>query len=257
MEGNEYQGVAGLRDELTNRMRTRYPDRNFDSQNGETGQTSLEQSIIDALTEDAASIERYKELEDKTNALASLFNTSEKAATFLNVLAETGDPAAAIYKSYGKEAHDAFVNGDASELITSIEEEDAKRRAEDQSAFEEKEKNMNDSIARMEEWGKSKGLSEQEQVDTFMRLYNMLCDAAIGIYSEELFEMAYKSSRYDADVETARREGEVAGRNAKIRERNIKRERSAAMPPSLQGQGVRPTDQPKEKTRSEGDFWLD
>ena len=59
MEGNEYQGVAGLRDELTNRMRTRYPDRNFDSQNGETGQTSLEQSIIDALTEDAAIIEKY------------------------------------------------------------------------------------------------------------------------------------------------------------------------------------------------------
>ena len=239
METTENQEVINYRDKLAGRMKSRYPDRNFDSTDGQNSQNSLEQSILEAFDEDDSRIRELSGLEEKTNALTELFNKSPRAAVFLNTLAATMDPSAAIYKAYGKEAHDAFVEGNASEMIANIEAEDARIRAENDQFEEEKAANLKASFAALDEWRKEKGLSEDQAVDVFMRFYDVLSDALVGKYSVELFEMGWKADHYSEDVENARREGEVAGRNANINEKRRRRQESAAMPPALSGQGVR------------------
>lgn len=239
MEETVNQEVTNYRDQLVGRMKSKYPDRNFDSTDGQDSPNSLEQSILEALDENDSRISDLTGLEEKTNALTELFNKSPKAAVFLNTLAATSDPSAAIYKAYGKEAHDAFINGDASEMIASIEAEDAKLRAEDEQFEQEKAAKIKASLAKLDEWGNKKGLTEDQKVETFMRFYNLLSDALVGIYSEDLFEMGWKADHYSDDVESARHEGEVAGRNANIREKMMKRQENAAMPPALSGQGTR------------------
>lgn len=239
MEETVNQEVTNYRDQLVGRMKSKYPDRNFDSIDGQNSPNSLEQSILEAFDESDSRISELQGLEEKTNALAELFNNSPRASVFLNTLAATKDPSAAIYKAFGKEAHDAFVQGDASEMIASIEAEDAKLRAENEQYEQEKAQNLKASFDRLDKWGDSKGLDEDQKVDTFMRFYNILSDALMGIYNEDLFEMGWKADHYNEDVETARHEGEVAGRNANIKEKMHRRQENEAMPPALSGQGVR------------------
>ena len=51
MENTENQEVVNYRDQLVGRMKERYPDRNFDSIDGQTSQNSLEQAILETISE--------------------------------------------------------------------------------------------------------------------------------------------------------------------------------------------------------------
>jgi len=236
---------------IMSKMKSRYPDRNFDS---EDGQSNLEQSIIDALDAYEAETSEYNRLKEDTDILANLFNTSPRSAKFLSYLASTGDPAAAIYNAYGKDAKDAFLEGNASELISEMEAEDAKRIADDKGFAEEKEANLKRSFETLDRWGDKKGLTQEQKVEVFMNFYNILGDALNGIYNEELFEMGWKASHYDEDVDSARREGEVAGRNSKIDEIKHKRRSTETMPPALNGQGVRESE--SRRSAAMDDPWM-
>lgn len=264
MEETVNQEVVNPRDQLVDRMRTRYPDRNFDvtdGTDGTAGTNGLEQSIIDALTEDETRInemtERQKTYDDNTGKLTALFNNSPRAAVFLNTLAASGDPSAAIYKAYGQDAYEAFRQGDASELIASIEAEDAKNRADNEQYEAEKEENIKASIQALDEWGNAKGLDEEQKVATFMRFYEILSDALVGKYATELYDMAWKADHYDEDVASARHEGEVTGRNAKIKEMASKRNMVASMPPALQGQGGSFPERQTSREKQWGDYLND
>ena len=59
--------------------------------------------------------------------------------------------------------------------------------------------------------------------------------------------MVYNAMNYASDVETARKEGEVAGKNAKIEEKLAKVEKPIDMPPSVGGQGAAVPEAPREK----------
>lgn len=224
------------------RMKAKYPDRNFDSENSENGRNSLAEALMQTLDEGENIADKFRALSEKTDALSNLLNKSPRASTFLTTLAVTGDPSAAIYKAYGKDAYEAFKEGDASEFIKNIEESDAKAREEDKQLQKQKEENFQKSMERLDKWGDGKGLSTDDKINVFLRFHSILSDALMGNYSEELFEMGWKADHYSQDVENARREGEIAGRNAKIEAQRIARNKSQMMPPSLDGQGVRQTE---------------
>lgn len=254
MENTENQEVVNYRDQLVGRMKERYPDRNFDSIDGQSSQNSLEQAILETITENESRISELSGLQEKTNLLTELFNKSPRSARFLNSLARTGNPGVAIREAFGKDAYDAYSNGDASEMIASIEAEDERLRAENEQYEAEKAANLQASFEKLDKWGDSKGLNEDQKVDVFMRFYNILSDALMGIYNEDLFEMGWKADHYSEDIESARREGEVAGRNANIKERMSRRQAAESMPPALSGQGVRNEEQ--KPAAPDNDPWM-
>lgn len=262
MEDIQNQEVTNYGDQLRSRMQSKYPDRDFGGQVGQEGQGgtgNLEQAVIEYLDEMEGQVNDLTAQQDtyrqNTDRLTALFNNSPRSMVFLNTLASTGNPSEAIYKAYGKEAYDAFRDGDASEFIANIEAEDAKMRAENEQLEAEKAANLKASFADLDAWGDEKGLDEDGKVQVFMRFYDILSDALMGKYSRDLFEMGWKADNYDADVENARREGEVTGRNAKINERAVRRREQSALPPTLNGQGVRANETPVQKPTTEGDFW--
>ena len=254
MENIENQANTDYRGQLTERMKAKYPDMNFGGEDGLEGTNSLEQAIMQALDESDAQV---SEISGKLNKLSELFNTSPRAAIFMNTLASTQNPAEAIYRAYGKEAHDAFVSGDASDFIANIEAEDAKAKAEEEQYMEEKKANLAKSIEDLGAFGTEKGLDEQQQVDLFMQVYQWLQDAYDGKYPRELFEIVLNGQNYANDVETARQQGEVNGRNARINEMTKRRNTMDNLPPNLYGQGARSAEKPKPVTKTEGDFWTE
>ena len=74
MENTENQEVVNYRDQLVGRMKERYPDRNFDSIDGQNSPNSLEQAILETITEDESRISELNGLQEKTNLLTELFN---------------------------------------------------------------------------------------------------------------------------------------------------------------------------------------
>ena len=260
MDSIENKPTNNYREQIVEQMKSRFPDRNFDSPDGQNSLDSisnLEKSILDALSEDGDKITSYaakqQEYDQSADKLTALFNNSKRSALFLSILAETGNPAVALYKAYGREAMDALENDDTASLISKIEEEDAKAKAEDEQFEAEKEANLKESFINLDEWGNEHGLTEDEKVNVFMRFYNILQDAMNGIYSRELFEMGWKSDHYSEDVDTARHEGEVNGRNAKIQEMTRRRQDVQSMPPSLNGQGGR---EPEIAPSPKDDPWM-
>lgn len=258
MEDSQNQNVTNYRDELLGRMKSRFPDRTFDSPDGTDSPNSLEQSIIEALDEDNTKYNeldaRFKDYAEDVDKIRFIFSKSPRSAVYLNEMARTGNPGVALRKAYGAQALAALEDGNASELIAKIEEEDAKSRAENEAYEKEKEDNLRKSFAALDAWGNEKGLDEDGKVKVFMRFYDILSDAIIGKYGTELFEMGWKADHYDADIATARHEGEVTGRNEKIKETTRRRQESSAMPPALAGQGVRADE--KSKKNDIPDPWM-
>ena len=255
MDGVENQAVIDYRGRLEDKMKSRYPDRYGDGTNGTNSPISLEQSLLEAYEADETRISDLTKLEEKTSALTDLLNKYSRSAVFLNALAENGDPAAAIYKAYGKDAYDAFVSGNASDLIANIEAEDEKRRAENEAFEAAKAENLKTSFETLDRYAQAKGLSEDEAVEYFTLAHGFACDAVEGNYSEEFFDMIYKAKRYEEDVENARKEGEVAGRNAKFDELKRKRQVASAMPPQMSGQGVR-AEESRPVNKKDDDPWM-
>lgn len=253
MEETKPQNVTNYREELLGRMKSRFPDRNFDVPDGSDspdGSNSLEQSIIDALNEDKTKYDeldaKYKDYEKDATLLEQIFSRSPRSAAYLSEMARSGNPAVALRRAYGSRVLDALEDGNAAELIASIEEEDAKSRADNEAYEAEKEANLKKSFEALDAWGNAKGLDEDGKVKVFMRFYNILADALMGKYDTALFEMGWKADHYDEDIATARHEGEVTGRNEKIKETARRRQESAAMPPALAGQGVRADERSKK-----------
>lgn len=256
MGETDKQEVNNYHELLMAKMKAKYPDTDFDSTNGTNSTNSLEEGIVKAFDDYETKVSELTKLEEKTNALMNLVNNSPRAAKFLNVLMATMNPAKAIKDAYGDDAYKAFLQGDATELIANIESEDTKARAENDAFEKEKSDNLAASFERLDKWGDAKGLTQEEKVDTFMRFYNILSDAVVGIYSEDLFEMGWKADHYSNDIESARREGELAGRNTKFKEQKMRRESNSVMPPSLSGQGIR-AEEAKPVKKNDNPWMLD
>lgn len=252
----ENQNVTDYGSQILDRMKSRYPDRNYLSEDGSISPNSLNESIIQALTEDESRMKDYEEkqarYEANTSKLSNLFANSDRAAVFLNVLAETGNPAVAIGKAYGNDAMKAFQDGNAAEMIAKIEQDDAERKSADEEWLSTKESNARASIEELDAWGDEKGLDDEGKAAIFKEAYDLVSDAGEGKYSRRLFDMVYRAKNYDTDIENARREGEVTGRNANIQAQKMKRNMQSGMPPQLSGRGVAASDTPATRKKS---FW--
>lgn len=251
MEMTENQTPINYRDQLMGRMKTRYPDRNYEGTEGTEGTDDLYQSIVELLDEYEG---KNNEYEQNNERLVGLFNSSPAAARFLKTWVNTQSPAAAFREVLGKEAFEAMQSEEGAKVLAKIEEDEAKKKAEDEAYEQERQNNLQQSFAALDEFGNEKGLDDDGKVDLFMSVWNMAADAVDGKYSRELFEAAWKARHYQEDVDNARHEGEVTGRNAKIREQQRRRQDVGSMPPALSGQGASVPEQAPVRRKQWSDF---
>lgn len=245
------QPVTDYKSKLVDRMRNSFPDRNFDEQEGQDAQSVLAQSLSEEFDSLDAKLKEYADHESQLNDLMA---TNANAAYFVNEWIRTGDPAAAFRKIYGRDAFNALVSPEGADILAQIEADEAKKKADDEAATQSRSANLESSFGLLDSWGDAKGLSDEQKLEIFTNLNKMLTDAEQGIYSEEFFDMAWKSSHYTDDIESARKEGEVAGRNARLSEMQKNSPRKPIVP-MLSGQGTRNVETPKPPVRTEGDDW--
>ena len=232
MANNKKNKKPSSRENLLSRARERYPDRKFadlDAAEPQEGVSDLDDAINEMLEDYSTRQATY----DQNNArLSELLMSDPSAAEFVQKWVETGDPRTALVETFGDEL------GMSEEGQAKFKDQLAgwrERKSANDALEAEAEKNWQDSLTALEEWGNAKGLDLEQKRDVMLRLLAITFNGMENKYAAEDFDLAWNAINHDSDVEAARAEGEVAGRNAKIVANRRDRQTAGTMPPAPTG----------------------
>lgn len=203
--------VKSKRDIAMERMKAKYPDKSFDDDEAIFGQINDDYDDYD---------KQLEESRGREEAFSNMFTSNPKSARLMMEWKNGNDPVAALIRIYGKEDILAAIDDPARlDAIEEANKEFAAKVAKNDEYDAQYEKNLPASIAAIEKWASEKGVSDDD-IDNAVTALSKVCgDFILGKIAPETIEMMLKAQNYDADVEQAQLEGEVAGRNAKIEEK--------------------------------------
>lgn len=222
----EPQEVKSKRDLVGERLKKKYPDREYADDEALFGQ------INDDYDEYDNELSGYKDREGKLTEMLSKYPHS---ARFISDMAAGKNPWVAMVEQLGMDGiTDIFENPKYKEELAKAQEEYVKRLTKANDLEKEYNTNLGASLEMLQQAQEEMGLSDEQvdkAVDFIMAIAN---DAIVGKFSRESFDMALKAINHDADIESARQEGVVEGRNTKVEEK-LRKPKSADGVPMLGG----------------------
>lgn len=207
--------VRSKRDQTLERLKSRYPDREFNDDEAVFGQIYDDYDDYDS---------RIKEYEDHEKTFSDMFASDPRSAHFLQSWRDGEHPMTALVRQFGKEGLEELVNNEERmDEFAKANEEYLERVAKEKELETSYQQNLQESLSYLEQFQGENGLSD-EQVDQVMEfLVGIARDGIMGKFSPESIDMAMKAINHDVDVAEAGQDGEVRGKNAKIEERLRKR----------------------------------
>lgn len=242
MEVKENQNVMSSRDKLKERYAKKYPEKDF---NTEESASLVDDEVLAELDAYEAELEGYRSNDQKVK---DLFDSDPRAGRFfVNWMASGGDPISYLLDIFGPDITEALESEEGRAKIIESTNKYLERKAANEEGEAQRMANYEQSVNDLAAFAQEKGISDEQAVEVFEKVNQIAFDVIDGKYTREAYEMAYNAMNYSTDVESARKEGEVAGRNAKIQERLSKVEKPAEMPPAVGGQGAPVAETPKKK----------
>ena len=198
------------RDRYTERLKTKYPDKEFVDDEALFGQINEDYDNYDS------ELSGYRERE---KALSDLFASNPRSAAFLTDWRNGEDPILGLIRKYGDDLKAALDDPEKQEELAAAQKEFAERVAKEEEYEAEYQHNIEESRSILETMQQEEGMSD-EDIDKAMEfLFGIVRDGIMGKFTRESITMALKAINHDSDVEIADREGEVRGRNTKIEEK--------------------------------------
>ena len=207
----ENNPVRSRRDQHLERLRTKYPEKKFEDDEEIFGQISDDYDAFEAENQ------AYKEHE---RAFSEMFHSNPRSARLMMEWKDGKDPVAALVRIYGKEEILAAIEDPSRlEAIEEANREFAARLAKNDEYEAQYEKNFPESCRAVDEWASENGISEDVINQAGAKLAEISANFIVGKFTPEIFDILIKAANYDTEMNRAREEGEVAGRNAKIVEK--------------------------------------
>lgn len=233
----ENQPKKSRKESVQNRMKKKYPDRNFEDEEELFGQ------IDDDFAANEEEIGKYRQREE---SLTNVLSGNPMAAQFVTALAKGESPWAGVIEHIGIDGWTELINDPSKqEELAEANRKYVERVAKEKKLEEEYKANFAESMKMLEQMQQERGLSD-ENIDAAMDLImKMVGEAILGKFTPETVDMALKALNHDADAEAARTEGEVAGRNAKIEER-VRKPQAGDGLPAMAGSNNGPTRRPEK-----------
>ena len=205
------QAPKSKRDLYMERLKTKYPDREFADDEALYEQANADYEDYDNQ------INGYK---DKENKLTSQFSKDPRNAKFITDMAKGNDPWLAVINRLGIDGITDLLNDPSKQKAYAEENQKyVERLAKEKSLEEEYQKNLSESLAMLDKIQTEQGLSDETIDAAYDLVIRIANEAVLGKFSEETMAMALKAVSHDADVQTAASEAEVRGKNAKVEER--------------------------------------
>ena len=222
----EEQQVKSRRDQFGERLKQKYPEREYADDDALFGQ------INDDYDEYDKQLSGYKEREQR---LTDMFTKDPRSAQFITDMAQGKDPWASLINRIGIDGVKEMLDDpDKMEEFSRSNKEYVDRMAKQKGLEEEWEKNMRSTLSMLEQKQQELDLSD-EQIDAAADwIKEVTNDAVLGIIKPETIEMALKAINHDADMATAGEEGEIRGRNAKV-EAKLRKPKRGDGTPTLAG----------------------
>lgn len=217
--------VKSPRERLNERLKGKYPDKTFESEDDVFGQINDDFDDLD---------KQLGESRAREEQLSNMFTADPRSAHFLNTWRNGGDPAVELIRQFGTDIKDAIDDPEKQEAIAAANKEFVERVAKEKELDEQYQKNIAESLSNLEQYQAANGLTDEQVDDAMEFLVNIMKDGIMGIFKPESIDMAMKAINHDADVETAGEEGLVRGKNAKI-DAKLRKEKSGDGVPVLNG----------------------
>ena len=234
MEVTETKEVKKGRDRYKDYMSQKYPDKVFE---GEDATDDLDELVASELESNAAELEGFRANNKK---IVDLFNRDPRWAKVLMRIAasEDTDPIDVLFEMYGPDLLEAMQSDEGRAKISKAISKYMEAKAKSEEGEKERMDNYEKSIADLVAFADEKGLDDEQAKQVFEKVNQIGFDVLEGIYTREAYQMVYDGMNFSNAVENARKEGEVAGRNAKIEEKLAKVNKPVDLPPSVGGQGA-------------------
>lgn len=230
----ENETPKSKRELVLERLTAKYPDRKWDDDEALMGQVEDDYADYEKRIGDYAANEAKME---------EMFRNDPKNAQFIADMAAGKDPWIAVVERLGIDGITELMNDPKKKAA--YEEANkayAERLANENELAAEYDRNIVESQAIREEMDKQYG---EEVVDSAIAVLDqMMKDYIVGKVTRETLEMALKVVRHDAEIENARSEGVLAGRNAKIEEK-LKKQNGGDGLPAMGGSSAAPVTKKK------------
>lgn len=234
------------RDRILERFKKSHPDYSFKEEDGENGLNGLFDMIADDFDKGDEETKKRKERDDAMNKLFD--EQPESAELFRRWAKGEGNPFDDIVDNYADILEEGIQSPAAKERLKKAREERSKREAENKAADEAYEKNIAETFSKaLREFADENSLSDDEAAEIFLEARDRVNNAIDGIYGKDFFQMIHDGKRYSNDVARAREEGEVTGRNAKIKAELKKGQAARRGAPALGGAGMASEEAGEEK----------
>lgn len=203
--------VKSRREQHLERLRKKYPEKQFED----------DEAIFGQISDDYDQFEQENgAMRERENAFSEMFTKNPKSARLMMDWKDGKDPVASLIRIYGKE--DILAAIDDPERLDAIEaanREFAERVAKNDEYEAQYEKNLPESLRAIERWSGEQGIGD-DAIDEAISALSKICgDFILGKIEPDTVKMMINALNHDADVANAQEEGEVAGRNARIVEK--------------------------------------
>ena len=209
--------VKSNRDRYTERLKAKYPDKEFADDEALFGQINDDYDNYDS------ELSGYRERE---KALSDLFASNPRSAAFLTDWRKGEDPIIGMVRKFGDDFKTALDDPEKQEALAAANKEFAERIAKEEQYEGEYKNNINETLSTLEKMQQENGLSDDDIDKAMDFLVAIVRDGIMGKFTRESVTMALKAIKHDSDVELADREGEMRGRNTKIEEKLRKTSRN-------------------------------
>ena len=211
------EGITSNRDRYIERLKAKYPDKEFADDEALFGQINDDYDGYDR------DLSAYKEREQ---AIYDMFDSNPRSAAFLTDWRNGEDPIVGLIRKFGDDFKAALEDPEKQEQLAAANKEYAERIAKEKEYEEQYQQNLTETYATIEQVQQEDGLADDDIDEAMAFLIGIMKDATLGKFSADNIRMAVKALRHDSDVAQADREGEIRGRNSKIEERLRRKGRS-------------------------------
>lgn len=191
------------RDALRERLKKKYPDKNFDDDEEFAGQISDDYD---------ASEKQLGEYKDREKQLGDFFDSDPRSAAFLMEWKNGKNPVTALVENFGMDFLEYMDDPEHQEELAKAQKDYLERVAKEKNLEDEYQKNLDKSLNDLE----ASGMDDDEANKGLEKLFEIVNDAIMGKISTETVKLLNNGVSHDDDVAKAGDAGEVRGRNAKI-----------------------------------------
>lgn len=229
--------MKSKKDSFRERLGQKYADSGLNLDDEETMYGRINDDYDDYERRLAENDERIKGYEENESKIGNMIANDPRSAAFFSAWSNGGHPIVEMIRRYGIEILDAASDPEILKEIEEASMEYNKMVSEGQEMARQYDDNFAECVEEWKKYSKKNGLDEGASIDALQSFAQAMADFDQGKFTPEDVMRFHKGGAYDNDVASARHEGEIDGKNAKIEETMKKSAKKKSGPTNLGGGG--------------------